>query len=82
MAKNDFGQLKRYRENERASAIHQGLMADPDKPRSLAHAITPVGTCQDMCPEFERVTRVVHNEVWEEEKVSELWVNLCMRTQI
>ena len=38
-------------------------MADPDKKTSLAEAITPVGTCQDMCPAFERVERVVQQMV-------------------
>lgn len=56
--------LKKNRETERAEAIANGLLADPDRPRTLAEAITPVGTCQDMCPEFERVERVVQNDVW------------------
>ena len=47
------------REQERKQAIQDGVLADPDKPTSLANAITPVGTCQDMCPRFERVERVV-----------------------
>ena len=33
----------------------------------LADAITLVGTCQDMCPEFERVKRIVEKDVWREE---------------
>jgi hypothetical protein len=45
-------------------------MADPDVPRALADAITLVGTCQDMCPEYERVTRMVQNDVWNAEMVS------------
>ncbi|KXL49543.1 hypothetical protein M433DRAFT_91744, partial [Acidomyces richmondensis BFW] len=60
--------LSKAREKERALAIRQGLIADPNKPRSLADAITPVGTCQEMCSEFERVERVVQNDVWPEEK--------------
>lgn len=44
---------------KRKDAIRNGSLADPDKPTSLANAITPVGTCQDMCPEFERVERIV-----------------------
>ena len=38
-------------------------MADPDHPRSLDDAITVVGICQDMCPEFERVERMVERTV-------------------
>ncbi|OCK85485.1 hypothetical protein K432DRAFT_277775, partial [Lepidopterella palustris CBS 459.81] len=55
--------LKKKREQERRDAIAQNLMQDPNKPRSLADAITLVGTCPDMCPEFERVQRVVEREV-------------------
>ncbi|KAK3676343.1 actin cytoskeleton and mitosis protein [Recurvomyces mirabilis] len=62
-----YEQLETSREQERAQAIRQGLIADPNKPRSLADAITPVGTCQGMCAEFERVQRVVQNDVWAEE---------------
>ncbi|KAK5742606.1 actin cytoskeleton and mitosis protein [Elasticomyces elasticus] len=65
-----FEALTNARERERTEAIRQGLIADPDKPRSLADAITPVGTCQDMCAEYERVQRVVQNDVTEQEKSS------------
>ena len=64
-----FQQLKKSREQERKDAIKNGFLADPDKPTSLAHAITPVGTCQDMCPEFERVERIVQLMVDNCEKV-------------
>lgn len=59
--------LKKHRERERAEAIANGFLADPDRPRTLAEAITPVGTCQDMCPEYERVERIVQKDVWEAE---------------
>ncbi|TIA56076.1 hypothetical protein D6C79_00139 [Aureobasidium pullulans] len=59
-----FQALKKQREQERTHAIAQGFLADPDKPRTLAEAITPVGTCPDMCPEFERLERVVQKDVW------------------
>ena len=62
-------QLKKSREKERKDAIRKGFLADPDKPTSLANAITPVGTCQDMCPEFERVERIVQQMVDGCEKV-------------
>ncbi|KAJ6164587.1 hypothetical protein N7470_003259 [Penicillium chermesinum] len=38
-------------------------MADPKQPTSLNKAITPVGTCTQMCPEFERVERIVQKMV-------------------
>ena len=62
-------QLKQNREQERKDAIKNGFLADPDKPTSLAYAITPVGTCQDMCPEYERVERIVQLMVDGNEKV-------------
>ena len=46
-----------------------GFLADPEKPTSLANAITPVGICQEMCPEFERVERIVQLMVDANEKV-------------
>lgn len=60
-------------EAERADAIARGLIADPERPRSLAEATTPVGTCQDMCPKSERVQRLRSNDVWREE-----WVRKCL----
>lgn len=60
---------QKKRDQERKDAIAKGFLADPDKPRTLAEAITPVGTCPDMCPEFERVERVVQNDVWGPEAV-------------
>lgn len=62
-------QLQESRKRERADAIRNGIIADPDKPRTLAEAITPNGTCQDMCAEYERVERVVQKDVWSEETV-------------
>ncbi|KAK5119962.1 hypothetical protein LTR85_007038 [Meristemomyces frigidus] len=62
-----YESLTKSRERERRQAIAQGLIADPDKPRSLAEAITPVGTCQEMCAEYERAQRAVQNDVWAEE---------------
>lgn len=64
-------QLKKNRERERKDAIKNGFLADPDKPTSLANAITTVGTCQDMCPEFERVERIVQLMVDGSERVSD-----------
>lgn len=44
-------------------------MADPNQPTSLNQAITPVGTCTSMCPEFESVERIVQKMVDKCEKV-------------
>lgn len=60
--------LKNARQREREDAIRRGLMSDSSKPMKLSEAITPVGTCQSMCAEFERVQRAVQREIWDEEK--------------
>lgn len=61
--------LKEEREVERKDAIKRGLLADPANPTTLDKAIVPVGTCMEMCPEFERVQRVCAYEIAEAEKV-------------
>ncbi|EEP79362.1 predicted protein [Uncinocarpus reesii 1704] len=63
-----FEQLKRERTKQRAKAIDEGLMADPNQPTSLNRAITPTGTCTDMCPQYERVERIVQKMVDKSEK--------------
>jgi hypothetical protein len=63
-------QLKLDRAKERQRAIKDGQMADPNQPTSLKQAITPVGTCTSMCPEFERVERVVQKMMDKCEKVA------------
>jgi hypothetical protein len=47
--------------------MEAGLIDDPDKPRSLSEAIRFVGTCAEMCPEFEMHQREYQNNVekWE-----------------
>ncbi|KAL9000037.1 MAG: hypothetical protein Q9169_001282 [Polycauliona sp. 2 TL-2023] len=64
-----FTTLGEQRTQERKDAITDGLLADPDKPTTLANAITIVGTCQHMCAEYERVQRVVQFMVDDCEKV-------------
>ncbi|KAL8775895.1 MAG: hypothetical protein Q9194_003526 [Teloschistes cf. exilis] len=64
-----FATLGGQRTQERKDAIRHGLLADPDKPTTLANAITIVGTCSDMCAEYERVQRVVQFMVDDCEKV-------------
>ncbi|KAH8433141.1 putative leucine permease transcriptional regulator (SAC3) [Aspergillus melleus] len=63
-----YEQLKADRAQERKNAIESGQMADPSQPTSLTQAITPVGTCTSMCPEFERVERIVQKMVDKSEK--------------
>lgn len=47
-------------------------MADPNQPTSLNQAITPVGTCTSMCPEFERVERIVQKMVDKSERYRQM----------
>ncbi|KAJ5735687.1 80 kD MCM3-associated protein [Penicillium malachiteum] len=63
-----YEQLKLDRAKQRLLAIRDGQMADPQKPTSLNNAITPVGTCDTMCPDFERVERIVQKMVDKSEK--------------
>ncbi|KAL5002826.1 SAC3/GANP/Nin1/mts3/eIF-3 p25 family-domain-containing protein [Aspergillus recurvatus] len=63
-----YEQLKIDRAKQREQAIKAGQMADPNQPMSLNKAITPVGTCTSMCPEFERVERIVQKMVDKSEK--------------
>ncbi|KAJ5609535.1 leucine permease transcriptional regulator (SAC3) [Penicillium herquei] len=58
-----YEQLKLDRAKQRLLAIRDGQMADPQKPTSLNNAITPVGTCDRMCPEYESVERIVQKMV-------------------
>jgi hypothetical protein len=60
--------LKGYRTKVRAALIRVGLLDDPDKPKKLSEAIDFKGTCEDMCPEFEKITRIVERDVQGAEK--------------
>ncbi|KAL2839939.1 SAC3/GANP/Nin1/mts3/eIF-3 p25 family-domain-containing protein [Aspergillus pseudoustus] len=63
-----YEKLKIHRAKQREQAIKDGQMADPNQPMSLNKAITPVGTCTSLCPEFERVERIVQKMVDKSEK--------------
>ncbi|KAF9085798.1 hypothetical protein BGX27_003363, partial [Mortierella sp. AM989] len=53
----------------RLDAIKSGAIPDPDKRSRLEDAITFVGTCKDMCPEFERHEREYQQNVEKFEKI-------------
>jgi hypothetical protein len=55
---NRFLQLKRVREEQRKLQPDDGYV-----PRSLGEAVNLVGTCLDMCPEYEREEREYQNNV-------------------
>jgi len=56
-------QLKPLREAQRERDIASGVIPDPLKPRRLDQATDFVGTCVDMCPQFEREEREYQNNV-------------------
>ncbi|QSS55693.1 MCM3-associated protein [Histoplasma capsulatum var. duboisii H88] len=66
-----YEQLKLDRARQRTEAVKSGQMADPNQPISLTSAITPTGTCTEMCPEFERVERIVQKMVDKSEKFTD-----------
>lgn len=75
-------QLKKNREKERAHAIANNLVDDTNKQRRLEDAITFTGTCQDMCPAFERIERIVQKAVDGCEKVTPLDGQEVVRQEI
>ncbi|KAF9168146.1 hypothetical protein DFQ26_001039 [Actinomortierella ambigua] len=66
---NRYEELKERRVVEREQAIRSGAIPDPDKPRRLEDAIQFVGTCLDMCPEFERHEREYQQSLERFEKI-------------
>ncbi|KAH8198951.1 hypothetical protein TruAng_006870 [Truncatella angustata] len=53
-----------YREKARRSLMKADLVDDPDKRRRLDEALPFKGICEDMCPEWERIQRIVENGLW------------------
>ncbi|KAF9346424.1 hypothetical protein BGX26_002077, partial [Mortierella sp. AD094] len=66
---NKYDELKVKRVKEREDAIRRGAIPDPEKRGRLEDAITFVGTCKDMCPEFERHEREYQQNVEKFEKI-------------
>lgn len=59
---------KVYRERARKSLTRAGLIDDPDKKRRLDEALVFKGICQEMCPEWEKITRIVEHDIRGPEK--------------
>ncbi|KAF4452892.1 hypothetical protein F53441_4318 [Fusarium austroafricanum] len=57
-----------YRKKARASLTKAGLIDDPDKRKTLQDAIDFKGICEDMCPEYEKITRINEMDVHQPEK--------------
>ena len=73
LADNRFLELKRIRDEDR-KLNNDDILA----PRKLGDAVTLIGTCHDMCPEFEREEREYQNNVDRLEMVPYLLL-LCLR---
>ncbi|KAK3359821.1 SAC3/GANP/Nin1/mts3/eIF-3 p25 family-domain-containing protein [Lasiosphaeria hispida] len=62
---------KKYRLRVYDSLRKAELIDDPEKRRRLEDALPFKGICEDMCPEFEQVSRVAEYDVKYEEKVTQ-----------
>lgn len=54
---------KSYRERARKSLIKAGLIDDPDRRRTLQQALDFRGISEEMCPEWEKITRIIEYDV-------------------
>ncbi|OAA72487.1 MCM3-associated protein [Cordyceps fumosorosea ARSEF 2679] len=61
-------QYENYRSKVRASLTRAGLIDDPTKRKRLQDAIDFKGICEDMCPEYEKITRITEHDVPTPEK--------------
>ena len=61
-------QYEKYRSRVRKSLTKAGLIDDPNKRRALKDAIDFRGIAEDMCPEFEKITRITELDVYQPEK--------------
>ncbi|KAK4238486.1 SAC3/GANP/Nin1/mts3/eIF-3 p25 family-domain-containing protein [Achaetomium macrosporum] len=59
---------KKFRARVYASLRKADLIDDPEKRRKLEDALPFKGICEDMCPEFEQVSRIAEYDVKTEEK--------------
>ncbi|KAG6030956.1 hypothetical protein E4U41_007727 [Claviceps citrina] len=61
-------QYEAYRKKVRTSLTKAGLIDDPEKRKALSDAIEFKGICEDMCPEYEKITRITELDVVQAEK--------------
>ncbi|KAH7122422.1 SAC3/GANP/Nin1/mts3/eIF-3 p25 family-domain-containing protein [Dendryphion nanum] len=62
--------LRKDRPRQKERFIQEGRM-NPEGPMRLSEAVKLYGACQDMCPEFERVRRIVENDLKAPEMTAE-----------
>lgn len=72
-------QYEEYRARVRASLTTAGLIDDPNKRRRLDEAIDFRGICEDMCPEYEKITRITEFDVVQAEKDAETKIAITQR---
>ncbi|SPQ21936.1 5a32b9cc-295e-4983-97b1-97e92369a6cd [Thermothielavioides terrestris] len=60
--------FKKYRDKVTASLRKADLIDDPEKRRKLKDALPFKGICEEMCPEFEQIKRIIEDTVSTEEK--------------
>lgn len=61
-------QYEDYRSKVRGSLTRAGLIDDPTKRKALQDAIDFKGICEDMCPEYEKITRITEHDIPTPEK--------------
>ncbi|KAK5631064.1 hypothetical protein RRF57_006779 [Xylaria bambusicola] len=62
---------KTYREKARKSLIRAGLIDDPDQRRTLQQALDFRGISDEMCPEWEKITRIIEYDIRNPEKAAD-----------
>ncbi|KAK6584465.1 hypothetical protein PZA11_002689 [Diplocarpon coronariae] len=60
---NHLTDYKKYQHRIRTSLMREGVIDDPGKPKNLADAIDFKGTCEEMCPELEKIERLLEGRV-------------------
>ncbi|ETS80099.1 hypothetical protein PFICI_07628 [Pestalotiopsis fici W106-1] len=64
-AMDDLRQAHRaYREKARKSLMKANLIDDPDQRRRLDEALPFKGICEEKCPEWEKIQRIVESGLW------------------
>lgn len=53
--------MRKHKEKVREVLMREGIIDDPDKPKRLSEAIDFKGTCEEMCPQFEIMERLLEN---------------------
>ncbi|RDA87490.1 hypothetical protein CP532_1652 [Ophiocordyceps camponoti-leonardi (nom. inval.)] len=68
-----------YRHKVRAALTKEGLIDDPDKRKRLSDAIEFKGICEEMCPEYEMITRISEHDVNRPERDAQTGVVLVQK---